>query len=297
MVTEIMVMSGLIIFALLINYFYNDRKSYELLVNFLTDVVYWVLIPLTFFKTFGERGLSTSDLWVLISFLVFMSLVFVFVYKLRHDSEYGVKEALFLTSVFPNSVFLGFPVSMVFFGTLEMASIFGFFTVTLNIVVPDFMRSEKPALSKLVKHPVTIGFLTGITLHYVFTEHVTLVSTTLFWVGSLMSYLSALILGLRLPVRLNVFKKYVRETLYVGLFRFVLSPLVSLLSVLVFRISWFRGLQLILVSAMPPALINIIMSQKYGWKPELVSVVTAILTLLNLVCLLILSLIINFMNY
>lgn len=289
MVTEIVVMSGLIILALFVNYLYNGRESYESLVSFLTDVVYWVLIPLTFFKTFGERGLSISDLWVLTSFLFFMSLVYVFVYKLRSFSEYGVREAVFLTSVFPNSVFLGFPISMAFFGTLEVASIFGFFTVTLNVVVPDFMRSEKPALSKLLKHPVTIGFLSGLALHYVFTDYVTTVSNTLFWASPLMSYSSALILGLRLPVRFSVLKKYLREAVFVGLFRFVLSPLVGLLTVLVFGIPWFKGLQLILVYSMPPALINIIMSQKHGWKPELVSAVTAILTLLNLLCLVVLG--------
>lgn len=293
MVTEIAVMSGLIVLALFFNYFYNDRRFYEPLVNLLTDLVYWVLVPLTFFKTFGERGLNASDLWILASFLFFMCLVFVFVYKLRDYSEYGVREAIFLTSAFPNSVFLGFPVSMAFFGTLEMASIFGFFTVTLNVVVPDFMHSEKPALSKLIKHPVTIGFLSGLTLHYVLTEYVNLVSSSLFWAGPLMSYLSALILGLRLPVKLGVLKKYLREAVLVGLFRFVLSPLVSLLFVLIFRISWFRGLQLVLVSSMPPALINIIMSQRHGWRPELVSAVTAILTLLNLLCLTILSTIIS----
>ncbi|MEM0347375.1 MAG: transporter [Zestosphaera sp.] len=289
MVTEIAVMSGLIILALLVNYFLNEMEFYEPLVSFLTNLVYWFLIPLTFFKTFGERGLNISDLWVLASFLFFTCLVFVFVYKLRDYSEYGVREAIFLTSVFPNSVFLGFPVSMAFFGTLEIASIFGFFTVTLNVVIPDFMSSERPALSKLIKHPATIGFLSGLALHYVFTEYVALVSNTLFWVSSLMSYLSALILGLRLPVRLHVFKKYLREALVVGLFRFVLSPLVSLLFILVFGVSWFRGLQLILVSSMPPALINIIMSQKHGWKPELVSAVTAVLTLFNLICLMILG--------
>ncbi|MEM3141891.1 MAG: transporter [Zestosphaera sp.] len=289
MVTEIAVMSGLIILALLVNYFLNEMEFYEPLVSFLTNLVYWFLIPLTFFKTFGERGLNISDLWVLASFMFFTCLVFVFVYKLRDYSEYGVREAIFLTSVFPNSVFLGFPVSMAFFGTLEIASIFGFFTVTLNVVIPDFMSSERPALSKLIKHPATIGFLSGLALHYVFTEYVALVSNTLFWVSSLMSYLSALILGLRLPVRLHVFKKYLREALVVGLFRFVLSPLVSLLFILVFGVSWFRGLQLILVSSMPPALINIIMSQKHGWKPELVSAVTAVLTLFNLICLIILS--------
>ncbi|MEM2278586.1 MAG: AEC family transporter [Zestosphaera sp.] len=289
MVTEIAVMSGLIILALLVNYFLNEMEFYEPLVSFLTNLVYWFLIPLTFFKTFGERGLNISDLWVLASFLFFTCLVFVFVYKLRDYSEYGVREAIFLTSVFPNSVFLGFPVSMAFFGTLEIASIFGFFTVTLNVVIPDFMSSERPALSKLIKHPATIGFLSGLALHYVFTEYVALVSNTLFWVSSLMSYLSALILGLRLPVRLHVFKKYLKEALVVGLFRFVLSPLVSLLFILVFGVSWFRGLQLILVSSMPPALINIIMSQKHGWKPELVSAVTAVLTLFNLICLIILS--------
>ncbi|MEM2039928.1 MAG: hypothetical protein QXN79_05465, partial [Zestosphaera sp.] len=215
MVTEIAVMSGLIILALLVNYFLNEMEFYEPLVSFLTNLVYWFLIPLTFFKTFGERGLNISDLWVLASFLFFTCLVFVFVYKLRDYSEYGVREAIFLTSVFPNSVFLGFPVSMAFFGTLEIASIFGFFTVTLNVVIPDFMSSERPALSKLIKHPATIGFLSGLALHYVFTEYVALVSNTLFWVSSLMSYLSALILGLRLPVRLHVFKKYLKEALVV----------------------------------------------------------------------------------
>ncbi len=293
MVTEIAVMSGLILLALLVNYLYNGKAFYEPLVNTLTNVVYWVLIPLTFFKTFGERGLNVSDLWVLASFLTFMFVVFVFVYKLLRCEGGGVREAVFLASVFPNAVFLGFPVSMAFFGTLDMASIYGFFTVTLNVIIPDFMHSERFAVGKFLKHPVTIGFLTGLTLHYGFREYVALVSNVLFWVGPLMSYLSAVILGLRLPVRLSILKKYSREALLVGTFRFLVSPLISLLFVLIFGISWFRGLQLILVSSMPPALINIIMSQKHGWRPELVSAVTAILTLLNLLSLSVLGIVLS----
>ena len=61
---------------------------------------------------------------------------------------------------------------MAFFGTVDMASIFGFFTATLNVVIPDFMHSERPVLSKLLKYLVTIGFLSGLTLYYVFREHV-----------------------------------------------------------------------------------------------------------------------------
>ncbi|MEM2020812.1 MAG: AEC family transporter [Zestosphaera sp.] len=290
MITEVVVtMFGITALGMLINRLAGRTPLYSSAVELLVDFVYWILIPLTFFKTFSERGLELSDVWILTSFLVFMVITFTALYRARRYEERGVREAVFLSSAFPNAVFLGFPVSMAFFNTLEVASVFGLFTVTLNVVIPDLMTARRNAVVKLLRHPALIGFIAGVLLHSTSPEYVTAVSECLSWVTPLLSYSSTLVLGLRLPLSLNPVKKYLRVTAVVALFRFAVHPLVSLLVMQLFNVPWVKGAQLMLLSAMPPALVNTIISERYDWKPELVSTTTVTLTMFSLIALTVLS--------
>ncbi len=290
MITEVVVMMfGIIVLGMSINSLAKRIPLYNSAVELLVGFVYWILIPLTFFKTFSERGLELSDFWILTSFLVFMIITFIALYRARRYEERGVREAVFLSSVFPNAVFLGFPISMAFFNTLEVASVFGLFTVTLNVVIPDLMIAKRTAAVRLLRHPALIGFIAGILFHSTNPEYVTVVSERLGWVTPLLSYSSTLVLGLRLPLSLSPVRKYLRVIAVVALFRFAVHPLVSLLTTQLFNIPWVKGVQLALLSAMPPALINTIISERYDWKPELVSTTTVTLTVLSLIALTVLS--------
>ncbi|MEM4488918.1 MAG: transporter, partial [Desulfurococcaceae archaeon] len=104
---------------------------YRLLVSILVKLVYYVLIPLAFTAIFSARGLMLSDIYVFLYFVLFMVAAYFSVKRIKREHY----MSLFLTSSFPNSVFLGFPVCEVLFGRVHIAALFGVATIVLNVVV------------------------------------------------------------------------------------------------------------------------------------------------------------------
>ncbi|MEM3913670.1 MAG: hypothetical protein QXT75_07215, partial [Desulfurococcaceae archaeon] len=76
---------------------------YRLLVSILVKLVYYVLIPLAFTAIFSARGLMLSDIYVFLYFVLFMVAAYFSVKRIKREHY----MSLFLTSSFPNSVFLG----------------------------------------------------------------------------------------------------------------------------------------------------------------------------------------------
>ncbi|MEM0506152.1 MAG: AEC family transporter, partial [Thermosphaera sp.] len=64
-----------------------------------------------------------------------------------------------------------------------------------------------------------------------------------------------------------------------AIYRFLLSPLVTGVFAFIVGLSTNDAIQLTIVSAMPPAVMNTIMASKYGWRPDIVAYVTFILTI------------------
>ncbi len=270
----------------------NLAEEFEKVVKKLVNTVYYVLIPLAFVKTYVERGLAVTDVWIALSFLLFMTLAFASVKRIAGKRKGGYVEALVLTSIFPNSVFLGFPVSMALFNTIRVASMMGLVTLTLNVALPDFMALKKFSIRKILTLPAIVGFVVGVIGHYFASEIIPHVSSILWWAPPLLSYSAIFTLGARLPLSLKVLKSNIYFILTAGIYRFIVAPLVSYATVLAVGIDWFDGLQLIVVSMMPPAVMNTLMAQKHGWKPELVAGATVTLTFAFLAFLPILNLLI-----
>ena len=79
---------------------------FEKLVVVLVRLVYYVLVPLSFFTVFLNRGVWVFDAYILAYFLVFTTLAYVAISKTYKSAD----PSIIFLSVFPNSVFLGFPV-------------------------------------------------------------------------------------------------------------------------------------------------------------------------------------------
>ncbi len=293
---EVLLLIVLIVVGLVVQVVFkrvlNLGEMFEKVVKKLVDIVYYVLIPLVFVKTYMERGLAVADVWVALSFLLFVVLAFVSLKRFFGKHRGGYVEALFLTSVFPNSVFLGFPVSMALFNTVKVASMMGLVVLVLNVTVSDFMALKRFSIRKILTLPAIVGFVVGVAGHHFVPEMVPLVSSILWWASPLLSYLAIFALGARLPLSLDVLKSSMSFILVAGIYRFVVAPLVSYATVLAVGMDWFDGLQLIVVSMMPPAVMNTLMAQRYKWKPELVAGATVTLTFAFLAFLPILNLLI-----
>ncbi|MEM1705364.1 MAG: AEC family transporter [Thermosphaera sp.] len=257
--------------------FKND-KGLERFTSNLTNVVYYVLIPLAFIYTFSLRGVQTSDLLIIASFLVYLIIGSACFRLMARGWEAGEKNGVFLTSLFPNTVFLGFPISLALFGDVRVASVLGLATIALNVLVPDMMALGRFSVVKLLKLPALIGFIIGVTFN-VLSSPTPYISYLLWWSPKALSYSATFVLGLRLPLQIQSLKGVGRPLFISAIYRFLLSPLVTGVFAFIVGLSTNDAIQLTIVSAMPPAVMNTIMASKYGWRPDIVAYVTFILTI------------------
>lgn len=255
----------------------------ERIASALTWVVYYVLIPVAFTATFARRGLLVLDAYVLVYYALLVLLVHFITGRLYQGSE---RLVAFVLSAFPNSVFLGFPVCYVLFGNIDVASVFGTLTVALNVTIPGVLvggRGLGEAMLSLLSSTAFIGFATGTVLYYVLGPGSRLVYDNLWWSTLALSYTATFTMGLRIPPRLHGFRRHANLLATVGLARFVISPLLPIPISLLAGFTRESLLQLAVVSATPPAVLNVLIAQKYGLNSQVAAVLTAVLTAVFLV--------------
>lgn len=280
---EIALFAGLVVAGYatraVLELFMGKGEFCERVAGLLTRLVYYVLIPLAFTTTFARRGLMNLDAPVLLYYLVLIAAAYFVVRELYGGSE---RLVAFLLSAFPNSVFLGFPVCYALFGNIDVAAVFGTLTVALNVAVPDIMVKGKAPIRAVLTSTAFLGFATGVLLHYALPPFALQLHRSLWWNTLALSYIATYTMGLRIPPVVRGFKTYARLLGVVGVIRFLLAPLLSLpISVLT---GFGRGelLQLAVVSATPPAVMNVLIAEKYGLNSQRAAVVTAALTALFL---------------
>lgn len=283
--------SGITVFAVLmltgyllrfiLEIVFKANKLYDIVVKILINTLYYFFIPLSLFIVFSNRGFLVIDLFITMYFTVFIITIY---YVSRGFFTNETRYAVFILSTYPNSVFLGFPISYILFGNVKIAALLGALTVALNIIVPDLIALRKVSLKSLFTSTAVIGFIVGVVAYYLIP--LVAIYTTqsyLWWAVPLMSYLAILVMGLRIPLKLNNnFYNYIKPIVFTSIVRFVFSPLLSLLLSTLFNFVEEDLWQLVVISMMPPAVLNIVIAQKYSWNPQLVALVIAVLTIIFL---------------
>uniref|UniRef100_A0A7C4HFK4 Uncharacterized protein n=1 Tax=Staphylothermus marinus TaxID=2280 RepID=A0A7C4HFK4_STAMA len=279
-VFTILILLGYLTRIILVKYF-SLSNFYEILLRKLVFTIYNILAPLSLFIVFSSRGLLRIDLIILINFLLFM---FITYYLTTLVCSNDIKNVVFIQSTFPNSVFLGFPISLLLFGNIRIAALIGALTVALNFIVPDLIVLKKLSTKSFLQLTPLYGFTTGLIFHYTLSNEITSIFRTyLWWTTPLLSYIAVYTMGMRIPLRIeSSFIEYIRIILFTGFARYVLAPLLSFLTSLLAGFDSEDSLQLIVVSMMPPAVLNIVVAQKYNWDSQLVALTVSLLTIIFL---------------
>jgi predicted permease len=276
------ILVAIILFGLLIKMvsqrFFPRHELFDVFTTALTNVIYYFLVPLAFIYTFSTRSLAKTDILIVASFVAYITVAGLsFKYVSRGWGD-DVRNAVLLTALFPNAVFLGFPVSLALFGDVKIASILGLATLTLNVLVPDFIALKKISLLKILKLPALVGFLIGVLLNQLGGPGA-VVSGILWWSPKTLSYLATFVLGLKLQLGGNAYGVVKKPLLVTIFYRFIIAPLVAVCFSLSVGFTQSESVQLAVVSGMPPAVLNTLMASKYGWRPDLVAYITFILTI------------------
>lgn len=254
--------------------------AFEKFVKLLANITYYLLIPLAFFYTYSTRRLEAGDALTVLYFLLFMALMlFLLVKRGSRSNDSGFRLALFLASTFPNAVFLGFPISLSIFGTIRVAAIFGLATLALNILVPDFLSLRRISWRRAAGIPALYGFIAGVLVNSSGDPNLIKAVSVLSPVPMILSYTATFLLGIRLSPSITTTRESVRFMLITSAIRFALAPFLAYVYSLALSIDRDTMLQLVVISSMPPAVLNTLVAERYGWRPELVSTATFIITL------------------
>lgn len=259
--------------------------SFDHIVGLFSKTLYYILIPIVFADIFALRGVMITDLkvafvaffYVLISAIIFQVLRIIWHVDLR------LLNALTITSIFQNAIFLGFPVILVFYGDISYASVYSLVMLIQHITVAGLLAAKRREIVRSVLTiPVIYGFLLGLIIHYSILSYYIRFSWIGIYSSLVLTYGAAFVLGYSLPPHALKIRAYMEAFIILCLHRFMLSPIIHvvLASMIGVPVGCFR--QLLVESLMPPAIMNTLISRIYGWDYEFASTTTLITTFISI---------------
>ncbi len=263
---------------------FRGRNWFGVVVNGLSKFVYYVLVPIVFYDIFMVRGLDIADLGILGTSTIYVVVSVSALMVLLRGRRTSLRNGMIITSTFQNAVFLGFPVVMLLFGDLTPAAMYSLTLFIYHLIVAGLLASGKSRLVRsLLNLPILYGFLAGSAAHYTLNSSI---------IGSihpllepshpLLSYTAVFVLGATIPFELGIVHKHKLELLLVGSWRFVASPIIHYAALQLFGLPPLYDTEILVLSLMPPAVMNTVLARIYGWEPELVAGATMIYTVLSL---------------
>ncbi len=271
-------------FGFLAQYVFRGYSWFSRGVGFLSKFVYYVLVPVVFFDVFMVRGLGIADVGVLATTTLYVLVsVAVLLYLLR-GRDSSIRYGVVITSTFQNAVFLGFPVIMLIYGDLTPAAMYSLTLFIYHLLVAGLLASGRSSITRsLLNLPILYGFLLGSIAHY------TLPSSTISSLHfvlepshPLLSYTAVFVLGATIPFNIGLIHGYRWEVLLIGAWRFIASPIIHYAILLLLELPPLYEAEIMVLSVMPPAVMNTVLARIYGWKPELVAGATLVHTLISL---------------
>lgn len=252
------------------------------LVNLFVKTIYYVLLPLLFTIIFSHRGLSLADLSITLVSILYAFLSITLLWLVAKNSKPEFKKAFVLTGTFQNTIYLGFPIVMIFCGNIDYAAMYALVLTILHLTTGGLLGGGESIFRKILSIPVLYGFVFGNILHYIVDEVHLVLLMFKSYISVVVTYGSAFIMGYALPLEYNLLRYYVKPVLVISVYRVTVSPLIHyVLSSLVYLPSE-AFYQVFIESFMPPALTNIIIAKIYSWDQKLVSISTLISTFISL---------------
>jgi len=290
--TEIIVF----IFILLFGFFANWRFKIGKLKSILKNLIAFIGAPILIIHSVLSQGRIEFGL---VALIIIFSLIINIILSKIGNRIFNLKDrgCLLLLNSFANVGFLGLPLCWIVFG--DQGIYYGSLYVVIGGLVHFFgiamaLREERTnwfsALKDSFKFPV---FWTNLVILLILSLRINFsieVMDTLGFIGKATLYLIMFYVGLNLS-KPESFRKFYQQSLYVGVFRFLISPLVILIPSLIFNIEgrWVLTFQ----AMMPPAIFNIVVASFYRMNERLCSNITTILTILFLLGFILIKLIVS----
>lgn len=276
------------------------HKIFAFNIKSLSTAALYLMLPALVFRMFYETEISSTYLYILLYTVLLSVAIIILVYMLAKAKKYdsSVTSALILATAFMNNGNMGIPIILFAFGEEALGyaiSITVFHLImmsTLGIYYAAKGRSDvRQSMMAVLKMPIVHACILGLLWQSLDLPIPENIFKTIKLVGDAAIPVIMLVLGMQLaeirPVAIEWGKTGMA---LVG--RLVLSPVIAWGIVVLLPVSSLLGKVMIVEAAMPTAAITTMYALQYDSRPDLVSSVTLISSLLSIVTL---SILLNFL--
>jgi predicted permease len=249
-----------------------------------TDMIIYLTGPCLVLSSFLHHPIEAKSLGMV--FLAALGIVVitavVFGATLRGAGRLDSLRGLLLPAVFMNTGNMGLPLNQLAFGPegLSYAVIFFVSVATLHYSLGIAILQGRGGFREALKLPLIYAALLGVGLNLSRVTIPTWIVIPIDLIGQIAIPLMILVLGYQLhQVRL----RQAGLSFLCALFRIGGGLLAGILMVKVLGLSGTEADVVILMSALPPAVLNSVLTKKYEKNPELVSSTILIGTLMSVV--------------
>ncbi|MDM5333928.1 AEC family transporter [Ureibacillus composti] len=273
---------------------YIGQKKLKLNIKSISTMSLYLMLPFLTFETFYTNKLNIEHFYMfLLSITLTIVLVCItLVYGKIIKADKTHMSVMLLGNIFPNSGNYGTPVALFAFGAVafDYAIIIMVIQALLINTVGIFIASygsEKPttikeALKKVVKMPVLYGVTLGILFQLINIQLSPTIIDGLGLLGSAAIPTVMLLLGMQLAeIQSQKFEiKYLSPVIVV---RMIASPLIAALLVSFMPVNDMIKNVFVLLAAMPVAANTTMLAVQFNTKPNLLSFITLITTVISLI--------------
>jgi len=277
----------LLLLGYLINQKFTPRKGKEIIRQF---IIFFGLPILVLHSILSQEKIEFG----LTALVIATSLILNVILSRIGNKSLNFRNGgtLLLLNSFSNAGFLGLPFCWILFGSqgLHYGSLYVLVGILIHYTVgiAGALEVERKEIRDTFRFPATWIFVLILVLIVFGVKFPPSLMNVFNYIGEVTLVLSLFYIGLNLE-RPENFKEFYRETLYVGAFRFLISPLIVFLPLVFLKIS---GFQIIAFQAMmPPAIANTIIASHFGLNEKLSANVTTILTIVFLLIFLLIKII------
>ncbi len=269
------------------------QKMLKLEIKSISTMALYLMMPFLTFNTFYTNKINIDYAYMLLFnlLLILVLVIMTVLVGIFIKADKSSMSAMLLGTAFPNMGNYGAPVILFAFGAIA----FNYAVITMVIQTllintigifiaaygSEESTSVKQALLSVVKMPVLYGVLLGVVFQVM---HIPLPSTIIDGIeliGSASIPTITLLLGMQLAqIKAQQFEfKYVSS---ITLIRMVVSPLVMAMLVSLMPVSPLIQNVFILLAAMPIAANTTLLALQFNTRPNLVSYITLVTTLVSL---------------
>lgn len=268
------------------------QKVLKLNVKPISTMALYLMMPFLTFNTFYTNQLNSGYYYLflfnILLILVLAVITFILGKIIKADKPHF--SAMLLGTAFPNMGNYGAPIALFAFGTkafnyaIITMVIQTLFINTIGLFIASYGSeksfSVKDSFKNVVKMPVLYGVILGILLQISHLKLPATMAQGISLMGSAAVPTVMLILGMQLAeIKAENFEwKYVNT---ISLIRMVISPLVTAIFVHFMPISELLKNVFILLAAMPIAANTTLLAVQFDTKPNLVSYITLVTTLIS----------------